>query len=588
MNNKLIVMRRLIWLVPAFIFWGIPIKAQVVFEAGADARQVPIGEIFEVKFTLKNAQGTGFRPPSFVDFNVVGGPNRMNSVTMINGNATSSETYSYVLQGKREGTYTVGSASINVNGKTLNTPPLSIAVIKGKKQTLSENLSTNKNAVFIRAEVSKTEAHVGEQIILDYKLYTRVDLNGMNLLHEPSYDGFYHLEVNDYPHGENSITINGKKYLTRILRRVSLFVLKEGEASIEPMSVQVGVVKGRNDDPFFDPFFSSIKTENQTIQSNSLKIKVKSLPANAPISFTGGVGHFSVNMSISKTEATTDDAISLIIVVSGNGDAKRWQAPKMTLVEGLEIYDPKVLREESIESQGEWLTTKEFEYLIIPKKAGNYILNPEFSYLELDGQSGYKNVTNRFDLKIVQGKSATAITSVDKPTDIRNIKTSTVFINPHQTFGQSTLFIALALLPFLFFAGVLAYKQILASKSMVEVQVQKSRDARKIAEKRLSVATDFMKKGDNKAFYEEVSKTLFTYVSDKLGIPLSSFSKSTVIEKLQSLKVRDTHIEQFVRVLQECEIALFAGRHTEGGMIEVFQNALNVIVAIENDLKETI
>lgn len=578
-------MRRLFFLIGISLIAIVKLTAQVVFEATTDSKQVPLGEVFEVKFTLNNAQGTGFSPPVFSDFAVVGGPNRMNSMTMVNGNATSSESYSYVLQAKREGKFSIGSASVLVKGQTLSTTPLSMEVVKGKKETLNEGGGGNKESVFIRAEVSSHEARVGQQIVLDYKLYTKVDLNGMNLLHEPNYDGFFHLEINDYPHNENRVTIGGKQYLTRILRRVALFVQKEGEFVIEPMTVQVGIVKGKNDDPFSDPFFSSIRSENHTIQSNSVNIYVKPLPNNAPLSFSGGVGDFKAEAGISKIDATTDDAISLKMKVTGNGDAKRWQAPKMLAIDGLEIYEPKVLREESIESQGEWLTIKELEYLIIPKKTGNFTIKPEFSYFDTEG-GGYKTLTpNIFEIKIAQGKNAIATIQSDKVTDIKGIKTANIFTNQMTSFYGTSLFWGLTIFPFIFLGGVLGYRQFLIQKSKVDVNVLKSQNAQKVAERRLAVADEFMKKGNSRLFYDEVSKAMFTYVSDKLGIPMSEFSKSNVREKLTSLEVNELNIEKFIKILQNCEIALFAGQNTEGAMNDVFQDALNVITDIENDLK---
>ena len=578
-------MRRLFFLIGISLIAIVKLTAQVVFEATTDTKQVPLGEVFEVKFTLKNAQGTGFSPPVFSDFAVVGGPNRMNSMTMVNGNATSSESYSYVLQAKREGKFSIGSASVMVKGQTLSTTPLSMEVVKGKKETLNESSSNNKESIFIRAEVSSHEARVGQQIVLDYKLYTRADLNGMNLLHEPNYDGFFHLEINDYPHNENRVTINGKQYLTRILRRVALFVQKEGEFVLEPMTVQVGIVKGKNDDPFSDPFFSSIRSENHTIQSNSVNIYVKPLPNNAPLSFSGGVGDFKAEAGISKIDATTDDAISLKMKVTGNGDAKRWQAPKMAAIDGLEIYEPKVLKEESIESQGEWLTIKELEYLIIPKKTGNFTIKPEFSYFDTEGGS-YKTLTpNIFEIKIAQGKNAIATIQSDKIMDIKGIKTSTIFTNQMTSFYGTSLFWSLTILPFIFLGSVLGYRQFLIQKSKIDVNVLKSQNAQKVAERRLAVADEFMKKGNSRLFYDEVSKAMFIYVSDKLAIPMSEFSKSNVSEKLSSLKVNELNIVKFIKILQNCEMALFAGQNTEGAMNEVFQDALKVITDIENDLK---
>ena len=580
-------MRRLFFLIGISLIAIVNLTAQVVFEATTDTKQVPLGEVFEVKFILKNAQGTAFSPPVFSDFAVVGGPNRMNSMTMINGNATSTESYSYVLQAKREGKFSIGSASVMAKGQTLSTTPLSIEVGRGKKETLNEGVGNSKESIFIRAEVSSHEARVGQQIVLDYKLYNlaKMDLNGMNLLHEPNYDGFFHLEINDYPHNENRVTINGKQYLTRILRRVALFVQKEGDFVIEPMTVQVGIIKGKNDDPFSDPFFSSIRSENHTIQSNSVNIYVKPLPNNAPLSFSGGVGDFKAEAGISKIDATTDDAISLKMKITGNGDAKRWQAPKMAAIDGLEIYEPKVLREESIESQGEWLTIKELEYLIIPKKTGNFTIKPEFSYFDTEGGS-YKTLTpNTFEIKIAQGKNAIATIQSDKITDIKGIKTATVFMNQMMSFYGTSLFWGLTILPFIFLVGVLGYRQFLIQKSKVDVNVLKSQNAQKVAERRLAVADEFMKKGNSRLFYDEVSKAMFTYVSDKLSIPMSEFSKSNVREKLTSLKVNELNIKKFIQILQNCEMALFAGQNTEGAMNEIFQDALKVITDIENDLK---
>jgi hypothetical protein len=569
------------------------LQGQVQFVAKTDAKEVALGDVFEVKFVLENGQGSRFTPPSFADFSVAGGPNRMNSMTMVNGVSSSSETISYVLQGKKEGKYSIGSASITVKGQIYTTTPIVIDIVKGKRTTGGNIAANAKDAVFIRAEASSYEARIGQQVILDYKLYTRVDLNGMNLLHEPSYDGFYYLEVNDYPHGENRVTISGKAYLTRILRRVALFPQREGEVVVEPMTVQVGIVTNRTSDPFEDPFFGGIRSQNHTIQSNSVNIQVKPLPNNAPVSFSGGVGEFRVQTSISKAEATTDDVISIKMQIIGNGDAKRWQAPKLPPIEGLEFYEPKVLKEESIESQGEWQATKEIEYLIVPKRAGTYTLKPEFSYFDTEGGQFKTIGSNTYNLTISQGKNPTATISADKIQDINAIKTKTIFTNQISMFYGSTAFWGFLILPFLFIGGVVGYKQILIQRSKIDTKVLKSQNASKVAERRLKVAFDFMQKGNHRLFYDEVSKAMFTYVSDKMGIPMSEFSKSSVEEKLKSLTVSDLHTQNFIKILNNCEMALFAGQYTteptgqnESNMQTLYQNALAVITDIENDLNK--
>ncbi|NJN34594.1 MAG: protein BatD [Saprospiraceae bacterium] len=436
--------------------------AQVSFEATTDARQIGIGDIFELKFTLKNAQGTGFSPPDLNDFTVVSGPNRMNSMTIVNGNASNSESITYTLQAQREGNFTIGSATVSSKGKTLRTDPLSILVVKGKRQTRGSGIADAKSGVMVRAEASTTTGYLGQQIIVDYKLYTRVDLNGMNLVREPKYDGFYFLEVNDYPHGENRVKIAGKQYVVRILRRVALFPQREGSITIDPMTVQVGIVKDKVPDPFEDPFFSSFKSENTMVVSDALTINIKPFPQPLPTTFSGAVGNFTAEATLSKSEGTTDDAFSLKLKVVGNGDAKRWLAPKLlSATDGLEFYDPKTLREENIEQQGEWQTIKEFDYLIVPKNASEYTFTPSFYYLNTEtGTPEFKNLLNQtFNLRISQGKSQTAAVSTVLKNDILPIKMATFFIDRTSWFMGSLVFWVLVLLPFIFIGFTLIYKK---------------------------------------------------------------------------------------------------------------------------------
>jgi hypothetical protein len=558
--------------------------AQVSFTASADAKQVPLGEVFEVKFTLKNGNGTNFRSPAFGDFNVVGGPNRMNSMTTVNGVSSSSETYSYVLQGKKEGTFSIGAASISVKGQNWATTPLSISVVKGKAQTFSD-VKGAKDDVFIRAEVNTHEARLGQQIVLDYKLYTRVNVNGLNRVSESDYNGFFKLEINDYPHGDNRVTIGGKVYLSRILQRIALFPTREGEVVIEPMNLTVGIVKGyENDNPWGGPFFNTAITNNKTVASNSVNIYVKPLPINAPPSFSGAVGDFKVEFNLSKTEGTTDDVVSLKMKVVGNGDAKRWQAPKLQAIEGLDIYEPKTIKEESVEAQGEWQTVKEFEYLIVPKTAGNFTIKPEFSYFPTEG-GNFKTFNETYNIKIAQGSNKAAQIAADKIQDIRGIKTATVFTTGINTFFGSMWFWGLIVLPFLILLAVVFYKQWQLKLAQRDVSEVKRENASKVAEQRLARAHEFLQKGNNRLFYDEITKTLFNYVSDKFGMPLSEFTKSNIQERLTMLKINEIHIQQFLKILNDCEFALFAGSNKEGATQQICNDAAQVIVHIENDLK---
>ncbi len=579
------IMKQLFNHILILVLFPFALAAQVQFTASVDSKQVPVGDVFEIKFTLENGQGSNFRPPAFGEFNVVSGPNRMNSMTIVNGSSRSSETFSYVLQAKREGSFTIGTASIDIKGKTYTTTPLSISVEKGRRQTPND-VKSGKEEIFIRAEISSHTAYIGQQLILDYKLYTRANISGVSRVNESKYDGFYKLEVNDFPHNDNRVTLGGKPYITRILQRIALFPQREGTFKIEPFSLQMGIVKGNkndNDDPF-GSFFSAPLVETHIIAANEVQIEVKPLPTNAPTSFSGGIGDFKVDFSISKYDATTDDVISLKMNILGNGDAKRWLAPKLPKIEGLDIYEAKILREESVERNGEWQTTKEIEYLIVPKQTGRFSIKPEFSYFNTEGGT-FQILSQDFNLQVEQGSNKSATILQDRVKDILGIKKSTAFINQVTRFWRSSLFWVLLILPFIFIGGVIALKEWQKRQSRRDMTLLKRANAPKIAESRLAVAQEFLKKGNERLFYNEVSKALFNYVSDKFGIPLAEFTKYNVREKLTSLDVKQELIQDFDKVLRDCEIALFGGRNTEGSAEAIYERAASVIVAIEEDLK---
>jgi BatD DUF11 like domain len=569
------------------IFTPLSIFGQTSFTATTDAKQVPIGEVFEVKFTVENGQIKDFRPPSFGEFNVMSGPNRMNSMTIINGQSKSSETLTYVLQAKKEGVFTIGTAKVNVKGQELTSMPLNVVVTKGKRQTGGAVAASGKDAVFVRAEASTVTAYVGQQIIVDYKLFTRVNLNGVSQVSESDYDGFFKQDVNDYIRSDNRVDIGGKTYLSRIVQRIALFPQREGSLKIDPMVLQAGVVRAgrssQSNDPF-DQFFNMPEVENATLESNALNITVKPLPANVPASFSGAVGDFQAKFEMSKTLGTTDDVIILRGTFTGNGDAKRWQAPKLAAVEGLEFYEPKIINEQSVEGQGEWQTLKEVEYQIVPTRAGNFMVSPEFSWLDTEG-GVFKTEKPNFSLIITQGSNKAAGLIRDKVQDILPIKLATVFTNNVSHFHNSTAFWVLLILPFVAFLGVLAYRQWLFQQANRDQKDINRENAPKIAEQRLAVAKSFLDKGNRRLFYEEVSKALFGYVSNKFEMPLAEFSKANARDKLASLNVKPSLVDAFVETLNEAEMAIFAGRDTEGGAAAIYQAALKVIVDIEEDLK---
>ena len=171
----------LLCLSPIYL-WG---QGNVSFEVFVDAKQVVLNGYFDIMFTLKNADGGNFSPPSFKQFQVLSGPNRSSSTTIIQGKVTREVKLSYSLRPRKIGKFTIGSASIKVGGKTLKTKPVSIEVVKE-----SADQKNDEGTIIVKAIPNTNTARVGQQVLIDYKLYTTIDIDSYNVLEESGYAGF--------------------------------------------------------------------------------------------------------------------------------------------------------------------------------------------------------------------------------------------------------------------------------------------------------------------------------------------------------------------------------------------------------------
>lgn len=555
----------------------------VIFQAFVDAKQAVLDSYFEVTFTLKNGEGRDFRPPSFDDFIVASGPSRAVRTTIVNGQYSSEMSYTYVLQPKKTGKFTIGAATVKVNNSTYRTEPMAIEVIEGRTSSRGEA----SNEVFVKAEPSVTEAFVGQQITLDYKLYTTINIDNYNIIEEAGYSGFFAQDVRRYDSRVIREVIGGTQFVTKVLKRVALFPQQAGTLTIEPMTLQLGMIVdtpgNRNN------FFFNKQVERIPARTEPVSIKVNALPAGSPPSFTGAVGKFEMTASLNRPTLTTDDAISLRLTVSGNGDIKRVQAPPIVFPDEFDLYDPRIVEESTFEMNGELSARKVFEYMALPREPGNYQIRPEFSYFDPDSAEYAVFNSEAYDITVRQGSNANRKTDLpvlpDEPhEDIRFIKLDGELTRGGARFFGSPLFWGLTAFPFVLFGSVLVFKRRQDGRRRLDPAILKSRRARKMAQQRLAVASKHMNAGESRAFYDEVSKAMLGYVCDKLQIPRSELTKSNVQSKLHSLQVSPEHIDRFMKVIQTTETALFAGMDNSAAMNETYQNAVELLAGIETAL----
>lgn len=267
--------------------------------------KVGLGDQFEVSFEfngpdINNAKN--FTSPEFANFLILSGPNQSTSMQIINGAVSGSISYSYYLQPRSIGTFTIGSASINYKGTTYKSQPVKIEVVKGsapppiaknQQGTTPEvqNSEIAKN-LFIRAAVDKQKVYQGEQVTVTYKLYTRLNIaSQMQVSKLPQYQGFWAEEL-ETPNQIMFTTenVDGKQFRVGILKKAALFPSQSGELTVSPMELKVPVQiqkkrKQSNnifDDFFNDPFFGNAETVQYNAKSNTVKVNVLPFPKINP------------------------------------------------------------------------------------------------------------------------------------------------------------------------------------------------------------------------------------------------------------------------------------------------------------------
>ena len=608
-------MRKIIFLLFTILAaWQVKAADKVRFVAEA-ADVVVSGDQVRLVFTVNSQEIKDFRAPSIKGFDVLMGPSRsqQSSIQIINGKRTSnsSTAFTYILLAGNPGTYTIPAASVEVNGEKVFSNAISIKVLpqdqtsgnsgnngggsasSSRSQAAGSRISAND--LFITATASKTTVHEQEAILLTYKVYTVVNLRQL-YGKMPDLKGFHTQEV-ELPQ-QKTFTLEhykGRNYNTTVWSQYVLFPQQTGKLEIPSITFD-GVVAQQtvSDDPF-DAFFNGggYVEVKKKITTPKVVINVQPLPAK-PAGFSGAVGEFKLASSINATDVKTNDAVTIKLTLSGTGNMKLIGTPEVKFPQDFEIYDPKVTDDYKLTNSG--LTgTKTFEYLAIPRHAGNFTIPAvEFTYFDLKSNS-YKTLkTEAYNLKVAKGQgNADQVISdfTNKENvkmlgkDIRFIKLGDSSLRPKGDFFFGTVGYYLCyLIPLLLFVvfAVIYRQKALENANVAKVKTKK---ANKVATRRMKLAGKLLAENKKNEFYDEVLKALWGYISDKLSIPVSQLSKDNIEAELTNYGVQEALIAEFIGVLNECEYARYAPGNENEAMDKVYSASVEVISKMENSIK---
>jgi len=591
------------------LLMSIAVWAQAAFTVDVP-KVVGLDENFRLVFTA-TGEPSNFNPPEIKDFDVLAGPSTstMNSTQIINGKRTDSYqvSYTYILQPKSTGTFSIPAASVTIGGRVYHTNPVSIEVVKGEGSSTSapsgnaaapSGTSISSDDIFMKMSVSKGRVVKGETLVATLKLYTKVPIAGFENVKFPSFNGFWSQEIDTPSNIEfTRESVNGKIYNAAVLRRYLLIPQQTGNLIIDQSEmtclVQVKVSSGVSRS-IFDDFFDSYQVVKKRVKAPSLQVNVSPLPSGAPASFAGGVGDFKMSVKLTKDSVNANEAVSLIVSISGSGNLNLIDAPKVEFPADFEVYDTKVSDNASGQGGVKNSGTKVFEYPVIPRGAGVFEIGPvEFSYYDISTQK-YKTLNSgKLILRVGQAVEGTDSSVASLPmginkqsvksigNDVRYIRTGVSGFTRanHFFFGSFLFFVFLILIVTAYFAmDKFLSKRIERNRNIAGV---KNRRALKVARARLNAAESLMKQNLYSAFFEELHRAILGYCSDKLNLSMAELSRENIAESLEAKSVSKGHIDELISLIDTCEYARFAPDQDKPEMSSNYKRAIKLISELE-------
>jgi BatD DUF11 like domain len=601
------------------------VAKEVVFTASTTTNKVGMQNTFPVIFQIQNvSQVNQFRQPNFTNFKIVGGPMQSSSFSNINGNTTTNISFTFYLQPKTIGRFTIPAASANADGKQIESNTLTIEVLNGNlgqqpaatpidpfmqdeeplfPATRQKNIVKRKpitaeqikNKVFARVDIDKTKVFVGQQVTACYNVYSQLPLEaGFKKLTSP--DGCWSQDdINNInPQQCERMMENGKEYRKYTLRKTALFPSKAGEIVIPPVTIQANVdteieqVPTTEEETFIGSIMNQIFSGGYTekipieLQTKPVIINATALPS-FELASTTNVGLFTLEGNLNKTEITDNETAELTLIVKGTGNIKLLTAPKIDIPGDFEKTDA-VIFDTLTNTDNVVAGYKIFKYYLSPRNAGDlFIPAASFTFFNTTTNQYETLTTPSYAIKVKPSNALIKRKVKGLPQDIHDIiNDQNMQINKPTNYLQQKWYWALLCLPllFLFADYLLQFRKKYQASHLIKT---KNRNINAMAQQRLSIAKEMLHDKNKNGFYNETSKVIWLFISDKLSIPLSKLKKEEIWHQLQQEGVESNVIATLQSIITQCEEELYAVG-SAANMQQIYTQAEQTINYLENKL----
>lgn len=570
-----------IFIALTFLLYTHVLAKDINFEATVNSNKAGLGQSLELNLTFDGSQNVPVPEISAIEgFQVryLGPSTRM---SIINGQASSSVTYVYTLLPAKVGVFKIGPFRFEHNGNTYNSNTINIEVLEEAAQAQNpssqEGLSQAKDLqerIFLKLQLEKDKVYLNEVIPITIKLL--VNKLGVRDIQFPrfNHDGF---SVGEFGTPRQYQEVIGGINYEVIEFKSTIFGLKPGEFRLGPATMQCNLITRKQanrqrpaafDDFFnsdvFDNFFGGYQAYPLNLKSVDIPVIVLSLPTeNKPEGFSGALGVFDLQASVSPVEVKVGDPLTLKAVVTGQGNFNTVNLPAGSLGDDFKVYEPQIKQDKD---------AKTFDQVFIPLNTSVKEI-PAMSFNFFNPQAGvYATITRGpFPIKVIKPDKAEEfkITESKQPapalTKEEKLGRDIIYIkdNPGQLrkkgeyLYKHKIFLWLQVIPLLFYLLMVTWH---ARKRKLATDVKYARQllAPRRAKAGIARARGLLEKGSAGEFYDALFGVLQEYLGNKFHLPSKGITISIIDEQLKHKSIPEEILVNLRNIFSECDIVRYA------------------------------
>ncbi len=306
---------------------------------------------------------------------VVGGPSSGSEFSFVNGVASRSQTFTYILRAMGPGPATVGSVTVTVGETELRAEPVVAEVVEGslvppqrrRRSPFSDPFAEvmprrapPRVEVVLKHSLSTDRVVVGQPVIATVFLdSTTSSIFDFNLRTAPSYPGFWAQRLDNLETPPERVEIDGIVYYRYLVMRSVLVPLKAGRLEVPAVEAAIGVRSGG----FFD--------SGQLVE-RSTPVRVVDVAERppAPSGFAGAVGNLRYSARLEPDVIDFGSSSVLTLKLEGRGNLPLVRAPDVLPVcEDCDTYPPEETSDVTVDGDGIH-GSRSWQVTVVPQQWG--------------------------------------------------------------------------------------------------------------------------------------------------------------------------------------------------------------------------